>query len=159
MSLETCSFGGNIAENASGGKVIKYGVTSRYILGLEFITPIGEIVWLGGKLAKDVTGYDLVHLIVGSEGTLGIVTAAIIKLIGLPTAKSDLLVLYKTLQEEISSVPVILSKGFIPTVIEFMDRRSVETFCIYLNEILSYAECGAMLLIERKDFRRAWNRS
>ncbi len=148
MSLETCTLGGNIAENAGGGKAIKYGVTSRYILGLELVTPSGEVVWLGGKLAKDVTGYDLVHLIVGSEGTLGIVTAAIIKLIGLPTAKSDLLVLYRSPQEAISSVPVILSKGLIPTAIEFMDRRSVETSCAYLNETLSYAECGAMLLIE-----------
>ena len=148
MSLETCTLGGNIAENAGGGKAIKYGVTSRYILGLEFVTPAGEIVWLGGKLTKDVTGYDLVHLIVGSEGTLGIVTAAIIKLIGLPAVKSDLLVLFPTPQKAISCVPVILSKGLIPTAIEFMDRRSIETSCAYLNENLPYAECGAMLLIE-----------
>jgi glycolate oxidase len=148
MSLETCMLGGNIAENAGGGKAIKYGVTSRYILGLEFVTPAGDVVWLGGKLAKDVTGYDLVHLIVGSEGTLGIATAAIIKLIGLPAAKSDLLVLFRSPQEAISCVPVILSKGLIPTAIEFMDRRSVETSCAYLNENLPYAQCGAMLLIE-----------
>ncbi len=148
MSLETCMLGGNIAENAGGGKAIKYGVTSRYILGLEFVTPAGDVVWLGGKLAKDVTGYDLVHLIVGSEGTLGIATAAIIKLIGLPAAKSDLLVLFRSPQEAISCVPVILSKGLIPTAIEFMDRRSFETSCKYLNENLSYADCGAMLLIE-----------
>ncbi|GAB6275507.1 MAG: FAD-linked oxidase C-terminal domain-containing protein [Rectinema sp.] len=148
MSLETCTLGGNIAENAGGGKAIKYGVTSRYILGLEFVTPAGEVVWLGGKLAKDVTGYDLVHLIVGSEGTLGIATAAIIKLIGLPAAKSDLLVLFHSPHEAISCVPIILSKGLIPTAIEFMDRRSVETSCTYLNENLPYAECGAMLLIE-----------
>jgi len=148
MSLETCTLGGNIAENAGGGKAIKYGVTSRYILGLEFVTPPGEIVWLGGKLTKDVTGYDLVHLIVGSEGTLGIATAAIIKLIGLPAVKSDLLVLFRTPQEAISSVPIILSKGLIPTAIEFMDRRSVETSCTYLNENLPYVDCGAMLLIE-----------
>jgi len=148
MSLETCTLGGNIAENAGGGKAIKYGVTSRYILGLEFVTPTGEVVWLGGKLAKDVTGYDLVHLIVGSEGTLGIATAAIIRLIGLPVAKSDLLVLFRSPQEAISTVPIILSRGLIPTAIEFMDRRSVETACAYLNENLPYAECGAMLLIE-----------
>ncbi|PKL03292.1 MAG: FAD-binding oxidoreductase, partial [Spirochaetae bacterium HGW-Spirochaetae-9] len=89
MSLETCFLGGNIAENAGGGKAVKYGVTSRYIMGVELVTPTGEVVWLGGKLSKDVTGYDLPHLIVGSEGTLGIVTTAIIKLIGLPKAKSD----------------------------------------------------------------------
>lgn len=148
MSLETCTLGGNIAENAGGGKAIKYGVTARYILGLEFVTPQGEIVQLGGKLAKDVTGYNLVQLIVGSEGTLGIVTAATIRLIALPAAKSDLLVLFHSPQQAISAVPRILARGFIPASIEFMDRRSVETSCAYLNESLAYADCGATLLIE-----------
>ena len=148
MSLETCFLGGNIAENAGGGKAVKYGVTSRYIMGLELVTPIGDVVWLGGKLAKDVTGYDLTHLIVGSEGTLGIVTTAIIRLIGLPKAKSDLLVLFKTPAEAIACVPEIIAKGTIPTSIEFMDKLSVETSCAYLNESLPYETCGAMLLIE-----------
>ncbi|HPS14669.1 MAG TPA: FAD-linked oxidase C-terminal domain-containing protein [Spirochaetales bacterium] len=148
MSLETCTLGGNIAENAGGGKAIKYGVTSRYILGLEFVTPQGEVVWLGGKLAKDVTGYDLVHLIVGSEGTLGIVTAAVIRLIALPTAKTDLLALFQTPEAAIACVPKILAQDLTPTSIEFMDRQSFAASCTYLNEGLSYAECGAMLLIE-----------
>ena len=148
MSLETCFLGGNIAENAGGGKAVKYGVTSRYIMGLELVTPTGDVVWLGGKLAKDVTGYDLTHLIVGSEGTLGIVTTAIIKLIGLPKAKSDLLVLFKTPAAAIACVPEIIAKGTIPTSMEFMDKLSVETSCIYLNESLPYEACGAMLLIE-----------
>lgn len=148
MSLETCFLGGNIAENAGGGKAVKYGVTSRYILGMEFVTPAGEVVWLGGKLSKDVTGYDLTHLIVGSEGTLGIVTTAIIRLIGLPKAKSDLLVLFRSPAEAISCVPEIIARGTIPTSIEFMDKLSVETSCKYLNESLPYEDCGAMLLIE-----------
>lgn len=148
MSLETCFLGGNIAENAGGGKAVKYGVTSRYILGIELVTPKGEIVWLGGKLAKDVTGYDLIHLIVGSEGTLGIVTTAIIRLIGLPKAKSDLLALFSTPVEAIACVPAIMAKGVIPVSIEFMDKLAVQTSCRYLNESLPYEECGAMLLIE-----------
>ena len=148
MSLETCFLGGNIAENAGGGKAVKYGVTSRYILGMELVTPTGDTVWLGGKLAKDVTGYDLTHLIVGSEGTLGIVTTAIIRLIGLPKAKSDLLVLFKSPAEAIACVPEIITRGTIPTSIEFMDKLSVETSCKYLNESLPYEDCGAMLLIE-----------
>ena len=148
MSLETCFLGGNIAENAGGGKAVKYGVTSRYIMGVELVTPTGEVVWLGGKLSKDVTGYDLTHLIVGSEGTLGIVTTAIIKLIGLPKAKSDLLVLFRTPAEAIACVPEIIAKGTIPTSMEFMDKLSVETSCQYLNESLPYESCGAMLLIE-----------
>jgi glycolate oxidase len=148
MSLETCFLGGNIAENAGGGKAVKYGVTSRYVLGVELVTPRGDVVWLGGKLSKDVTGYDLTHLVVGSEGTLGIVTTAIIRLIGLPKAKSDLLVLFKTPAEAIACVPEIIARGTIPVSMEFMDKLSVETSCGYLNESLPYEGCGAMLLIE-----------
>jgi glycolate oxidase len=148
MSLQTCVIGGNIAENAGGGKAVKYGVTGRYIQGLELVTPMGDVVWLGGKLAKDVSGYDLKSLVVGSEGTLGIVTKAIIKLIGYPTTVSDLLVLFKTPRKAIDVVPVILSKGLVPTSIEFMDQLSIRTSCTYLNESLPYEKAGAMLLIE-----------
>jgi glycolate oxidase len=148
MSLQTCVIGGNIAENAGGGKAVKYGVTGRYVLGLTLVTPLGEIVELGGKLAKDVTGYDLKSLVVGSEGTLGVVTRAIIRLIGYPTAKSDLLVLFKSPKDAIDLVPDILCRGVTPTSIEFMDKLSVQTSCKYLNESLPYEECGAMLLIE-----------
>jgi glycolate oxidase len=148
MSLQTCMIGGNIAENAGGGKAVKYGVTGRYILGLELVTPLGDIVELGGKVAKDVTGYDLKSLVIGSEGTLGIVTRAVIRLIGNPTVKSDLLALFKTPKDAIDMVPEILSRGITPTSIEFMDQLSVITSCRYLNESLPYGNCGAMLLIE-----------
>jgi len=148
MSLQTCVIGGNIAENAGGGKAVKYGVTGRYVLGLTLVTPLGEIVELGGKLAKDVTGYDLKSLIIGSEGTLGIVTRAIIRLIGYPSSKSDLLALFKTPKDAIDIVPEILCRGVTPTSIEFMDKLSVQTSCKYLNESLPYEDCGAMLLIE-----------
>lgn len=148
MSLETCFLGGNIAENAGGGKAVKYGVTGRYVMGMELVTPLGDVVKLGGKLTKDVTGYDLKQLVVGSEGTLGIVTSATLKLTGLPTAKSNLLVLYKTPKEAIDTVPVVMAKGTIPTGIEFMDKLSVQTSCNYLNESLPYQQAGAMLLFE-----------
>ena len=148
MSLQTCVIGGNIAENAGGGKAVKYGVTGRYVLGLTLVTPLGEIVELGGKLAKDVTGYDLKSLVIGSEGTLGVVTKAIIRLIGNPAAKSDLLALFKSPKDAIDLVPDILCRGVTPTSIEFMDSLSVRTSCKYLNESLPYENCGAMLLIE-----------
>ncbi len=148
MSLQTCFLGGNIAENAGGGKAVKYGVTGRYIMGIELVTPTGDVVWLGGKLAKDVSGYDLKQLVVGSEGTLGIVTKAIVRLIGYPRAVSDLLVLFKTPREAIDVVPVLMARGLTPTSIEFMDQLSVQTSCRYLNESLPYQEAGAMLLIE-----------
>jgi glycolate oxidase len=112
------------------------------------VTPKGDVVWLGGKLSKDVTGYDLKSLLIGSEGTLGIVTKAIVKLIGLPTAKADLLVLFRTPQDAIDAVPEILTRGVVPTSIEFMDRLSIQTSCRYLNETLPYEQAGALLLIE-----------
>ncbi len=149
MSLESCFIGGNIAENAGGGKAVKYGVTGRYVMGLEVVTPTGEIVEFGGKRVKDVTGYDLKQLIVGSEGTLGIVTKAIIKLLPMPTEKVDLLVLFKDVKSAIEMVPEIMTSGrIIPTGIEFMDKLSTKTACEYLNEHLPYQEAGAMLLIE-----------
>jgi glycolate oxidase len=148
MSLQTCFIGGNIAENAGGGKAVKYGVTGRYILGIELVTPTGDIVNLGGKLVKDVSAYDLKSLIIGSEGTLGIITKATIRLIGNPLAKSDLLVLFKNTRDAIDLVPLILSQGLTPTTIEFMDALSVITTCRYLNESLPYENAGAMLLIE-----------
>ncbi|NQT59936.1 MAG: FAD-binding oxidoreductase [Bacteroidetes bacterium] len=148
MSLETCFLGGNIAENAGGGKAVKYGVTGRYVLGMEVVTPAGDILHLGGKVTKDVSGYDLKQLFIGSEGTLGIITHATIRLLGLPTAKADLLVPFKTVEEAIRVVPLIMSRGIVPTSIEFMDRISVETSCRYLNESLPYEGVGAMLLIE-----------
>lgn len=149
MSLETCYVAGNVAENAGGGKAVKYGVTERYIMGLEVVTPTGEIVTFGGKRMKDVSGYNLRMLMVGSEGTLGIITKVIIKLLPLPKAKVDLLALFPDVQAAIDVVPKIMTQGgIIPTAIEFMDRLSVHTACNYLNEKIPYQQAGAMLLIE-----------
>jgi len=149
MSVETCFIGGNVAENAGGGKAIKYGVTGRYVMGLEVVLPTGEIITLGGKRVKDVVGYDLIHLMVGSEGTLGIFTQITLKLLPLPIAKVDLLVLFKDVAAAMAMVPVIMTNGrIIPTAIEFMDRLSLQTTCKYLNEELPYEAAGATLLIE-----------
>jgi len=148
MSLETCYIGGNVAENAGGGKAVKYGVTGRYVTGLEMVTPTGRIVQLGGKLVKDVTGYNMIQLMVGSEGTLGVFTKIILKLMPLPKASVDLLCLFKTAEDAISAVPRIQTEGgIIPTAIEFMDRSSVQAACEYLNETIPYQQAGAMLLI------------
>lgn len=149
MSVETCFIGGNVAENAGGGKAIKYGVTERYIMGLEIVTPTGEILMLGGKRVKDVTGYNLKQLMVGSEGTLGIITKIIIKLLPMPKVKVDLLVLFPDVRSAIAVVPKIMTAGgVVPTAVEFMDQLSVRASCEYLNEHLPYQKAGAMLLIE-----------
>ena len=149
MSVETCFIGGNVAENAGGGRAVKYGVTDRYIMGLEIVLPDGEIISLGGKRVKDVTGYNLKQLFIGSEGTLGIVTKVIVKLLPLPSAIVDLLILFRDIREAIRIVPKIMTETrIIPTSIEFMDQLSVQTSCQYLNEHLPYQKAGAMLLIE-----------
>ena len=148
MSLETCYIGGNVAENAGGGKAVKYGVTGRYVTGLEIVTPTGEIVQLGGKLVKDVTGYNMVQLMVGSEGTLCVLTKITLKLMPLPRSSVDLLCLFETAESAIAAVPRIMTgAGIIPTAIEFMDQTSVRAACEYLNETIPYEQAGAMLLI------------
>ncbi len=148
MSLETCCIGGNVATNAGGGKAVKYGVTGRYVIGLEVVTPTGEILELGGKRVKDVSGYNLIPLMIGSEGTLGVFTKITLKLMPLPKASVDLLALFPTVTDAIALVPKIMTKaGIIPTAIEFMDRTSIAASCAYLNESLPWQQAGAMLLI------------
>ncbi len=148
MSIETCYIGGNVAENAGGGKAVKYGVTNRYVLGLEVVTAVGKIVQLGGKLIKDVTGYNMVQLMTGSEGTLCIFTKIILKLMPLPSAKVDLLCLFESPQDAINAVPKIMTQcGIIPTAVEFMDKNAVRAACEYLNETFDYKQAGAMLII------------
>ena len=141
MSLETCTVGGNVAENAGGGKAVKYGVTGRYVLGLEMVSATGDLVSMGGKLVKDVSGLNLIQLMVGSEGILGIFTKIILKLLPLPKASVDMLCLFKTIREAIEAVPKIMAEGgIIPTAMEFMDKLSFESACDYLNESLPCAD-------------------
>ena len=148
MSLETCYIGGNVAENAGGAKAVKYGVTGRYVTGLEVVTPTGETINLGGKLVKNVTGYDLIQLMVGSEGTLGIITKVTLKLLPLPRATVDLLCLFASAADAIAAVPrMVAAGGVIPTAVEFMDRTAFKVACEYLNETIPYEQAGAMLLI------------
>jgi glycolate oxidase len=149
MSFESCFIGGNLAENAGGGRAIKYGVTGHYVLGLEAVLPTGEILEMGGKRVKDVTGYDLIHLLVGSEGTLGIFTKIILRLLPRPAATAVLLIPFGSAAEAVEAFPkVVAQAGILPTSIEFMDRLSVETVYRFLNENPPRPDIGAMLLIE-----------
>ncbi len=148
MSVETCQIGGNVAENAGGGKAVKYGVTARYVLGLEVVLPDGRIVELGGKLLKDVTGYNLIPLMTGSEGTLGIFTKIILKVIPRPKFQFDLLALFTDRHEAVRAVPTMMTgSGITPVSIEFMDGVAFRRGCDYLNETLSLGEPGAILLV------------
>ncbi len=149
MSLESCFVGGNVAENAGGGRAIKYGVTGRYVLGLEVVLPTGEIVQLGGKRVKDVTGYDLIHLMVGSEGTLGVFTRITLRLVPLPAGRAVLLVPFADVPTAIAAVPRVMTQGhLVPASVEFMDRLSVQTAYEFIGESPPQRGIGAMLLIE-----------
>jgi len=149
MSIEMCFIGGNVAENAGGGRALKYGVTGRYITGLEVVMPSGDICLFGGKRVKDVTGYNMIQLMIGSEGTLGIFTKIYVKLMPLPKEKIDMLVLFKDARSAINVVPAIVTKlGILPTGIEFMDKLSYETTCEYLGETKRHQDYGATLIIE-----------
>jgi glycolate oxidase len=124
-------------------------VTDRYVLGLEVVLPNGEIVQFGGKCVKDVAGYNMVHMMVGSEGTFGIFTKIILRLIPLPTEKIDILALFKDIPSANHVIPEIMAGGhIIPAAVELLDRISIEWTCKYLNDDLPYQEAGAALLIE-----------
>ncbi|MBQ3388814.1 MAG: FAD-binding protein [Thermoguttaceae bacterium] len=148
MSVEMCQIGGNVAENAGGGKAVKYGVTARYVLGLEVVLPSGSILNLGGKLLKDVTGYNLIPLLTGSEGTLGIFTKIILKVIPRPRFQYDLLALFPDSDTAVAAVPAMITgTGITPVSIEFMDGDAFRQGCLDLNETLPFLDAGAVLLV------------
>ncbi|GAA0706866.1 FAD-binding oxidoreductase [Paraclostridium ghonii] len=119
---KSATIAGNINTNAGGMKAVKYGVTRDYVRGLEVVLPTGEIINIGGKIVKNSSGYSIKDLIVGSEGTLGIVTKAILKLLPLPKKEISLLVPFPDLSQAIETVPKIIKAKSIPTAIEFMER-------------------------------------
>jgi len=149
MSEEFCFIGGNVAENAGGGRAVKYGVTGQYILGLEIVSPTGDIIQLGGKRVKDVTGLNLVQLMVGSEGTLGIFSKIFIKLLPRPTVRQAILALFEDPATAIAVVPEIMTSGkLVPTSIEFMDGFTFNMTARALKEPFPYEKIGAALLFE-----------
>jgi glycolate oxidase len=153
-SLDSCSIGGNIAENAGGPRAVKYGVTRDYVRGLEAVLPSGELIRYGGKLVKNVVGYDLLHLLVGSEGTLGIVTQIILRLLPKPQVQIDLLVPFDDLQAAADTVSAIIARGIVPTTIEFMEQDSMLAVERLLNRELPYRDAAAQLLIQLDGNRR-----
>ena len=149
MSEEFCFIGGNVSTNAGGGRAVKYGVTGQYIKGLEIVSPTGEIIQLGGKRIKDVTGYNMVQLMVGSEGTLGIFTKIFIKLLPRPTVRQAILVLFEDPETAITVVHEVMTSGnLVPTSIEFMDGFTFTLTARALKEIFPYEKIGAALLFE-----------
>jgi glycolate oxidase len=146
-SKEFSTLGGNVAECAGGPRCVKYGVTKDYVLGLEVVTPTGDIIRTGGRTLKNVVGYDLTRLFVGSEGTLGIITRIILKLLPKPAAKKTMLVQFSTIDGAAEAVSAIIGAKIIPTTLEFMDAATID--CIRgVSRVAIAADCRAILIIE-----------
>lgn len=145
---KSATIGGNISTNAGGMRAVKYGVTRDYVRGLEVVLPNGDVVQLGGKVVKNSSGYDLKDLIIGSEGTLGVVTKAILKLLPLPPKTVSLLVPFPSLPQAIRTVPLIIRSKAIPTAIEFMEREVILDAEEYLGKKFPDNQADAYLLLK-----------
>jgi len=146
-SLDLCTMGGNVAENAGGPRALKYGVTRDYVLGLEVVLPTGEILRTGHQTIKGVAGYDLTSLLVGSEGTLGIVTEITVKLVPRPRAVATALVTFPDLHAAARAVARVLAQGVVPRVLELLDDTSLEA-AARTSPFRFPPGAGAALLVE-----------
>jgi glycolate oxidase len=146
-SLKFSTLGGNVAENAGGPRAVKYGVTRDFVMGLEVVLPTGEIIRTGGETYKGVVGYDLTRLVVGSEGTLGVITRIIFRLLPLPEAKKTILAIFASIDGAATAVSTIIKGKIIPTTLEFMDHATLQ--CVDRRFNLGLPEAArAVLLIE-----------
>ena len=145
---KSATIGGNISTNAGGMRAVKYGVTRDYVMGLEVVLPDGKITWFGGKVVKNSSGYDLKDLMIGSEGTLGFITKAILKLLPLPKKIISLLVPFPSLQKAIDTVPEIIRSKALPTAVEFMQREVIEDAEEYLGKSFPDKQSDAYLLLK-----------
>jgi glycolate oxidase len=145
-SYEICSIGGNLAENSGGLRCVKYGVTRDYVLGLTVVLADGAVIQTGGKNVKDVMGYDLTRLFVGSEGTLGIITEAILRLIPMPAPKLTMLAFFPTVRDAGRAVAT-MTRTLRPATLELMDRETIQAVDAALRLGLDQ-DAGAMLMVE-----------
>jgi len=146
-SRGSCTMGGNLAENAGGPRAVKYGVTSDWVLGLEVVLADGSIVHTGSACRKDVTGYDMTHLFVGSEGTLGIITEATLRLIPYPSARALLLAAFPGLQEGLDGVLSVFRR-VTPSVCEFLESAALEAAARHLGRPVPVPGAGSYVLLE-----------
>ena len=132
-SKGSCFIGGNVSENSGGPRAVKYGVVKDYVLNIEMVLPNGEIIWTGANVLKNATGYNLTQLVVGSEGTLGVITKIVLRLI--PAVKHDLLLLvpFRSATEACEAVNAIFLAGYTPSALEFMERDALEWSMRFTN--------------------------
>ena len=150
---EGAHIGGLVANNAGGARAVKYGIMRNYVLGLEVVLPDGEVLELGGKVIKNVTGYDLMHLLIGSEGTLAVVTKVVLKLIPKVGDTYTLVIPFERTEDAIRTVPEIMRSGIIPLAIEYMDIEAVKVGEAVTGKRWPYkgGEAHLMVIIEGRD--------
>jgi glycolate oxidase len=146
-SMDFSTIGGNVAENAGGPRAVKYGVTRDYVLGIEAVLPGGGMITTGRKVMKDVVGYDLTRLLVGSEGTLAFFTRILLRLLPLPPATGTLLALFSSREQAGEAVAAVIQSRILPTAMEFIDRGALEAVRKYAG-IEVDAQAQAVLLVE-----------
>jgi glycolate oxidase len=146
-SMKISTIGGNVAENSGGLRGLKYGITRNYVMGLEAVLPDGEVMWTGNKCVKDVAGYSLKDLFIGSEGTLAVITKVLLKLVPKPQAKQTMLATFAEMDKAAQTVSDIIAARIVPCTLEFLDRttiRCVEEFA----KVGLPLDCEALLLME-----------
>lgn len=146
-SMRISTIGGNVAENSGGLRGLKYGITRNYVMGLEVILPDGERLWTGNKCVKDVAGYSLRDLFVGSEGTLGIITKVLLRLIPKPASKRTMVATFNAMDQAAQTVSDIIAARIIPCTLEFLDRTTIHCVEDYAKVGLPL-DCEALLLME-----------
>jgi len=147
-SLDTSSIGGNVAECAGGPRAFKYGTTKRYVLALEAVLPTGEILPTGSKAVKNVVGYDVTQLLVGSEGTLAIITKITLRLIPQPPARATLSASFTNVRHAVDAVSALIARRVVPAAIELVDDDSLRAVESYVGRSVVPAGAGALLIVE-----------
>jgi len=147
-SIDSCSIGGNVATNAGGPRCLKYGLTRNYVLGFEVVLADGKKEFLGSKTQKNATGYSLMDLIIGSEGTLGVITRILLKVIPLPLFSATILSPFEKLEDAAKASFKVISSGFIPSALEFIDEDSVSATIENTDKKIPLADKGSFLIAE-----------
>jgi glycolate oxidase len=151
-SLRESAIGGNVAECAGGPRAFKYGTTRRYVLALEAVLPSGEIIRTGSKAVKNVVGYDLTQLLVGSEGTLAIITQIVLRLVPKPPVQVTLRATFRDVRDAVGAVDALVEARVVPATLELVDRACLEAVAQYLGQSLAPPGTGAVLILEVDGF-------
>ncbi len=148
-SLDTCSIGGNVAENAGGPRAVKYGITGHYVTGLECVLADGSVITSGGKYVKNATGYSICGMLIGSEGTLAVITRIYLRLVPAAPHSIDLLMPFEDMNAAVSAAGALLQGGIVPSTLEFMEQDAIAFVTAHLGQdLMACTDAGAHLLLQ-----------